>query len=285
MPENLPYILQLLDDPDASVQAAVQEYLYRYNGDLSNELAALNASLSAAELDLLSRYSMPCRWEQLHNNWQVPTSFIQNPHSYDWETFEFLLSLLSDYLHDGVSIRPRLTDALDMLADEANLKNATGSIDDLAKFLFTSRRFTGNNQEYFSSQNSDLSWVLESSIGSPISLVTIFMLVSRRLGLEVYGCNYPGHFLAWIEQGTESYLVDPYNRARKLSSSEILSKNPNISPKARAALLAPCSLPDMMIRILNNLEKAFQKSDRHEEISQLERLKHSLSPSAVKPKE
>lgn len=280
MPSDLLHVIKLLDDPDASVQEAVRGYFQGYGGDISEQIAGDAISLSHKERRLLSQYLIPGRQRNLANQWLIPSAFHKEG-CQDWDTFEFLLSLLSDYLHDGLTLRPSLADSLDQLADEVHLAEASTSIEKLGRFLFSSERFMGNTARYFAKENSDLVWVIHHTLGNPISLVTIFMLIANRFGLEVEGCNYPGHFLAWVPSADRPFLMDAYNRGRILHPDQIIKNNPNLSENARISIAAPCSLKSIILRMLNNIETSFIKEDQMSEPPFILRLKKSLQAEPV----
>jgi|GEM_PF-2258771 len=277
MASELLSILKLVDDPDPLVQDAIKQFVKQYDGDMSDAIQEEGVVLDVHEKHLLSQYTLPCRRKQLMQNWQIPTRF-HHGYSNDWETFEYLLSLISDLLHDGVTIRTRMVDAIDTLTDQVNLASAGTDPDSLAEYLFKSNRFTANKTNYFDKQNSDLAWVIESKIGNPISLCIIYMLIGRRCGLNIYGCNYPGHFLSWVKTDQKSYLVDTYNSARTLDPEEIIQKNPNISEKAYNALQGPCTFALIIDRVLNNLEHSYTKDGINEKPF-LEAIRKSLRPT------
>lgn len=278
MSADLIYVLKLLDDPEPTVKVALAEYFEQFEGDLSAQLAGEGISLSRSEREILSQYLLHGRRQNLVNSWCIPSRF-QRVESEDWETFEFLLSLLSDYLHDGIILRPSLSDSLDQLADEVSLSMAHTSEDKLAHYLFESERFKGNRKHYFAKENSDVNWVIAHHMGSPISLVVLFMLLANRFNLNVLGCNYPGHFLAWIPSLDSPYLLDVYNKAKKLHPREVMANSPSISQNAQRALAEPCSLLVIILRILNNLQGSMEKEGLKEEVHFLESLKKTLHPS------
>jgi len=280
MSSELLHVIKLLDDPDSSVQRAVEGFFRKYDGDISERIAGEAISLSQKERKLLSRYLIHGRQRTLASQWLIPASFHQSDYD-DWDTFEFLLSLLSDYLHDGLTLRPSLADSLDQLADEVLLAEASTSVEKLGRFLFNSGRFMGNRNRYFAKENSDLVWVIHHTLGNPISLVLIFMLLANRFGLNVQGCNYPGHFLAWIPSPESSYLTDAYNRGKILHPHQVIRENPNLTENARAALSSPCALRVIILRMLNNIETSFTKEDYTSEIPFIQRLKKSLKATPV----
>jgi len=273
---DIVHIIKLLDDPDPSVQVAIEGFLEQFDGNISEHIVGEAISLTKAQRTQLSGYLLPGRKKVLQDNWFVPNRF-QLADSRDVDSLEYLLSLLSDFLHDGITLRPSLADSLDQLLDEVHTAGAGDSVSDLVKFLFKSGQFTGNRARYFSKDNSDLVWVLNHSTGNPISLVAILILIAHRLDLEVEGCNYPGHFLAWVPNGDKPYLLDPFNRGRILSPQQIMRDNSGISERAKKALSGPCALRSVVVRTLNNIETSMLKGHFTSDIELMKQLKGSLS--------
>jgi hypothetical protein len=262
--EQLPYMLQLLDDDEPAIQDALRHEFSETSGDLSNEIAALAIDLNSTDRKRLSKMLLPGRRETLLHEWQVPQTGAAALDD-DWDTFEDMLRLISDFLHDGVTLRPALPDMLDMLAEEATEAKVHFSENRLRKWMFESGRFTGNKDDYYTPQNSDLAWCAEAGLGNPISLALLYMLVGRRLNLEISGCNYPGHFLARIHLDGKSMLVDCFHKGRLISVEEILRENKNISDYAKQAILTTAPLGHILMRILRNLEHSFNKLKREED--------------------
>jgi len=256
--QQLPHLLKLLDDDEPAIQSALQQEFAQSSGDISNELASLNIDLPIQDRKKLSQLLLPGRRETLAQEWQVPSGGA-DAIAEDWETFESLLRLVSDFLHDGICLRPSLSDLLDILANEASSKIAVPSPNRLRKWLFETGKFKGNKENYYIPSNSDLAWVIETGLGNPISLATVFMLVAQRLNLEVTGCNYPGHFLTRIFIDSKPCLVDCFNKGRLTPVEELLRENKDISHAAKLTVLTPCHLGHILQRILRNLENGFRR--------------------------
>jgi regulator of sirC expression with transglutaminase-like and TPR domain len=195
------------------------------------------------------------------NEWQIPAGG-RAAMAEDWDSFEYHLRLISDYLHDGISLRPPLSDALDLIADEFtnDHQNAPINADQLRLWMFSDGRFLGNKDTYYLPQNSDLCWVADSGLGNPISLATLFILIGRRLDLDVSGCNYPGHFLARIYSGSEMQLVDCFHEGKLITAQTVLAEHKEISVNAKIAIAGHAALGDILWRFLKNLEYAFTQS-------------------------
>ena len=270
----LPYLLRLLDDEQPDVRRMITSELANFGGDLSDQVAGLGIDLSDKDREVLSTLLQPARRDSLRQAWFTPSRSLLEPDS-DWDLFEAFLRMISDFLHDGVSLRPSMTDLLDDLADES----AELGLDDpipLASWLFDGQRLTANKRDYYNPRNSDIANVLESGIGNPLSLSLILTLVAQRRKIPIYGCNYPGHFLCWTDTSSGPLVIDPYNKARTLAVKQIIANNPGISTTSRDALTHPARQIDMLRRVLSNLAHAYTKSESTEDLMLVKELTESL---------
>ena len=271
---TLPFLLRLLDDEQPGVRQVVCKQLENYGGDLSDQVAGLGIDLSERDREVLSGLLQPARRDTLRQAWFTPSRALLEPDG-DWDLFEAFLRMISDFLHDGVSLRPSMSDLLDDLADES----AELGLDDpipLASWLFDGKRLTANKRDYYNPRNSDLAQVVESGVGNPLSLSLVLTLVAQRRKIPIYGCNYPGHFLCWTDTSSGPLVIDPYNKARTLAVKQIIANNPGISTTSRDALTAPARQIDMLRRVLSNLAHAYTKNEETEDLLLVKELSESL---------
>lgn len=266
-------ILKLLDDENQEVQNGIQQALLDYHGDASDDLAALGIQLSPEASSLLSKSLHSGRQASLKENWSVPSRSLEDPDG-DWDALEALLRLLSDFLHDGITLRPSMSDELDLLAKEA--ENQVESPAELSEWLFASDRFSGNKTNPYDPRNSDLAWCLEEGKSNPLGLSLIYLLVAQRIGLPVYGVNYPGHFLCLIDLEVAPTLVDPFHRGRPIPVMQLLKEHPEISKKAAEAVRRPCSLAAILSRVLANMNLAFSKLNRLDDADLIHNLTKTI---------
>jgi regulator of sirC expression with transglutaminase-like and TPR domain len=106
---------------------------------------------------------------------------------------------------------------LDALASGASsrlapVRSAAERAARLNHILFVEAGFAGNRTDYYDPRNSYLSDVLDRKTGIPITLAVVYMEVARRLGLDVRGISFPGHFLVkWVDDAEErEVVVDPF---------------------------------------------------------------------------
>jgi hypothetical protein len=270
-------LLRLLDDDTPAVRAMVAEKMRDFGGDVSEMLLECPHPLSTEEREILSDLLKPARRENLLLDWEVPQRGWRVMHD-DWEHLECCLRQISDFLHDGVSVRPPLPDQLDMLADEASPAAEVAGVDGLRLFLFESRRFQGNQTSYNDPRNTDLAWCIENGTSNPIGLSLIFILVAQRLGLEVEGVNYPGHFLCRVHHGGQPLLVDCFDHGQIHSIHQIMARN-DVSDEHVAMLIQSVATPgEILLRCLRNLESAFNKQGSDDDASLIHMLVESLKP-------
>jgi hypothetical protein len=270
-------LLRLLDDETPQVRQKVCDKLREYGGDVSEALAEYPHPLTDFEIGLLSELLKPSRRDTLLREWEVPFHGWRAMDD-DWDMLEACLRLVSDFLHDGVTLRPPLPDFLDILAEEAAPMAEQAGIDGLRIYLFESGRFRGNHENYNDPNNCDLAWSIENNTSNPIGLATIFLLVAKRLDLEVEGINFPGHFLCRIENGGQQLLCDCYNGGRLHDLNEILSRKDVIEGAITSALTSSATPGEILIRTLRNLEISLHRSDEPEDAALIRQLVESLKP-------
>ncbi len=272
--DQLHSLLRLLDDDTPAVRQSIATELLAYGGDLSEMIAEYPRGLKAAELALLSQLLLPARRQALQRDWMAPVGGWVAMED-DWDQLEGSLRLISDFLHDGVTLRAPLSDALDMLAEEAAPAVSADGVNGLRMFLFESGQFKGNHAHYGDPRNSDLVWVMESGLSNPIGLATLFLLIGRRHDLEVEGVNFPGHFLCRMDLDGQSMLVDCFNGGRLHRMSELLQRHEDISADLLHSLRDSATPGEILLRTLRNLAIAFQRANANED----EALIHSLIES------
>lgn len=273
--EDLPYLIRLLDDKDPAVRPVVRERISEMNGDISHDLAALGIQINSRGKQRLSKLLEPGRRDTLRSEWLVPTRGAAAMAD-DWEAFENFLRQICDFLHDGVTLRPSLSDSLDMLVDEVAEDYAKPTADELRRWLFKSGRFKGDSKTADSLENYDLSKVIEFRKGNPTSLACLFMLLGYRMGARVEGCNYPGHFLARIQIKGASHLIDCFHGGRKFDADALLRLHPEISDRARCAVRDSSHLGLVLLRYVTEIKHSLSALGREEDSELFKELAKTL---------
>lgn len=272
-PAELDALIRLLDDETPEVRQRVAERLALCGGDISEWLSTHTLALSGPERILLAEMLSPPRRETLAREWIAPTGGAAALQE-DWDSFEALLRTLSDFLHDGISLRQPLSDALDLLAEEASDEGVTTALE-LRKFLFTGSRLTGDPRTYQDPRNSDLAWSIAEGSSNPLGLCLIFILVGRRLNFEIEGVNFPGHFMCRIHEDGIPVIIDCYDKGQ-IHFQYTLLESPDLSRSQRALLRLSTDPGAILLRLLNNLEHALDQASRSEDAALIREIRATL---------
>jgi hypothetical protein len=274
-PKELSALLRLLDDDTPEVRSVVAGRLAAVGGDISEMLPGMARGLCGRDKELLASLLLPARRRTLRDEWLTP-SFGSAGLGDDWELFESHLRLVSDFLHDGLSLRQPLSDALDLLAEEAQ-EDGVASPNDLRVFLFERKRLGPNGENYYDLRNSDLAWCLSEGVSNPIGLGVIYMLTGQRLGLEIEGISFPGHFLCRIREDGYPLIVDCFDMGCIHAQNVLTDPSNDLSREQRQALEGSADLGTILLRILNNLMDAFVRLDRREDAALIGEMRDSMA--------
>ncbi|MCK6586363.1 MAG: transglutaminase-like domain-containing protein [Polyangiaceae bacterium] len=154
-------------------------------------------------------------------------------------------------------------------------------IDHLLRWMFEEAEFQGNTIDYYDPRNSFLSCVLDRRMGIPISLAVVLMEIGRRVGIEVQGVSFPGHFLARAEGTRGPIFINPFD-GRILKREDLRNLNARAVGDKRdpdPRLLEPATKRQILVRMLSNLRGIYAaRGDRERLRSVLERM-DVLAPS------
>jgi regulator of sirC expression with transglutaminase-like and TPR domain len=101
--------------------------------------------------------------------------------------------------------------AMDVQARRGEEKEVYRSIAVLNDVLFKQHGFCGNGEDYYDPKNSFLNEVLDRKTGIPITLSVLYIEVAQRIGLDLEGVNFPGHFLVKHESADGEIVIDPFH--------------------------------------------------------------------------
>lgn len=119
--------------------------------------------------------------------------------------------------------------------------------------------FTGNREQYYDPDNSYLNVVLRRRVGLPIMLSLLCMAIGRRLGLDIAGLGFPGHFMARYRDEAGAWLLDPFhNQVMALdAANRYLSGIFEHPITLSQAMFEPVSATALAQRILQNLRNVY----------------------------
>lgn len=134
------------------------------------------------------------------------------------------------------------------------------------QYLFQRLGFRGNERDYYDPDNSYLNRVVDQRTGNPISLCTIYLMVTRRLNLPVTGIGMPGHFVCRYQSSTYEVYVDCFHRGRFLSKTDCIRYLVQGQHQLSEGHLMPMSPRQILRRMCANLHQVY----RHHELTEEE---------------
>src|SRR5437879_13022773 len=95
-------------------------------------------------------------------------------------------------------------------------------------------RFSGNLVDYYDPRNSYLNEVMERRTGIPITLSILYLEVGKRLGLNLKGVSFPGHFLVKLAVKRGQLVLDPFTGGEAQSEADLRQRLPQVLPSVKA---------------------------------------------------
>lgn len=151
--------------------------------------------------------------------------------------------------------------------------------------LFDIYGFSGNKQNYHAPNNSYLSDVLDSKKGNPLSLSIIYLIITQKLGLPVFGVNLPSHFiLCYIDEfsvneeadikdhGQILMYINPFSRGTIFNRKEIERFLTQLKIPVKQEYFEPCDNVAIIRRVINNLIYSYNKLGYKDKVDDLTSL-------------
>jgi regulator of sirC expression with transglutaminase-like and TPR domain len=122
--------------------------------------------------------------------------------------------------------------------------------------------FQGNEKDYYDPRNSFLNEVVARRLGIPLTLSLVTIEVARRLGLQLRGVAFPGHFLVRcpVQTGLAGDIfIDAFNGWELLGSEECTARFKAVlhGRPFDPALLDPVDSRHILTRLLHNLKRIY----------------------------
>jgi hypothetical protein len=144
--------------------------------------------------------------------------------------------------------------ALDALAKRLPAQ-ADGST--ISAFLCHDCGFDGDRQDYDNPLNSFMPYVLERRIGLPMTLTALWVLIGRRLGLELEVIALPKHVLGRWKGG----FIDLFEGGRMVTREELDARVGPFDHAGAAPYLAPASDRAILRRMARNLTGSYLRRE------------------------
>jgi regulator of sirC expression with transglutaminase-like and TPR domain len=144
---------------------------------------------------------------------------------------------------------------------------------ELTRFLFEECGFRGNQEDYYDPRNSFLNDVIDRRLGIPISLSVVMIEIGHRIGLQVEGVGFPGHFLVRVHTDERPLLLDPFHAGTPVDDADLLTRLRSLSQSSRGGgpdfaqvpdeFLEAASVRGILGRMLRNLLRIWLEKNEH----------------------
>ncbi|MAG92368.1 MAG: hypothetical protein CMJ48_01255 [Planctomycetaceae bacterium] len=128
----------------------------------------------------------------------------------------------------------------------------------LAFSLGTDHGLGGNERCRDRADLSYLNRVIETGMGTPVSLSVLYMAVAERVGLELTGVAAPTRFLTRFETTDGPLFLDAYDGGTIHTWQDCvarISAESDLSPEQIALSLSPAEPRSIVVRMLNDLKQ------------------------------
>ncbi|PJA97112.1 MAG: hypothetical protein CO129_02955 [Ignavibacteriales bacterium CG_4_9_14_3_um_filter_34_10] len=251
--KKLPFVIQLLDDEEEEVRNELFSQLGLYDGNLEEDLAEYSNLISNSKLELIEPLLKKSRMDWLRQNWKKWIE-IENEYIKLESAINFINIFQLGLINNKLSFQKQL----DEFGNEFRELHPSGNEFDLAFFLFNKKGLTGNTDDYFNPINSNASLTIENKNGLPITLCIIYMLVGYRLGMEIKGCNFPGHFISQVEFENKKYFIDCFNGGKTLTTKDLEELLQDSFLELGSVLEKETTTNSIVRRVIRNLINAYK---------------------------
>ncbi len=138
--------------------------------------------------------------------------------------------------------------------------------------LFTQEKFRANTKNFHNPANSMVNRVLETRRGNPLTLSCIYLLISQRLEIPVFGVNLPNLFVLTYKEKDYQFYINAFNKGIIFTKEEIDQYLDQLNITPSDIFYEPCDNLDIAKRMFRNLMVAFKKTGEKEKEMEIELL-------------
>lgn len=272
------HLIKLLDDEDENIYSSIKERFLSHGNDsaefLRKYLNDENFLIKKRANEIISILNFDDLEEKFSR--LILKDEILEDAAFLLASFGYPEVDMNDYRKELDKMATEIESALLKLNINSKKLETLEILNTVNNYLFFEKGFTGNAENYYEPDNSYVNKVMETKLGIPISLSMIYILISRRLNLPVFGISLPGHFILKYSDDEEEFFIDPFNKGVIISMKEAeefikkigMSKNDFES----IPYLKNSSDKEIILRVIRNLVEIYKKKSEALKSEQLEKL-------------
>lgn len=248
-------IKSLVDDETPSVRQGILKFL----GENPESGKAFLLSIVEGEDPLLAKHAQEI-FKSL--GWvDVVSEFIEFIRSqrYELETGWFLLdrTVYPDFQVSASTLFiDKLSDRVRELITPPLTPRNTCSL--INRVLFHEYGFRGAGKDFENPENSFLHRVLDRRQGLPITLSVLYLLISRRIGLDLEPIGLPGRFMVGCFSDDQPFYLDAWSGGKILELEQMENYLEHSSIEDSGSALLPVTVGETLCRGCRNLVHHFR---------------------------
>ena len=156
-------------------------------------------------------------------------------------------------------------DVADLAAKEGAETSLAQRVAVLNAILVDRYGYQGDNESYDDLVNANLMRVIDRRRGLPVALGILYLHAARAQGWEIYGLNFPGHFLLRLDLGGQRTIIDPFNGGEPRDAASLRAMLKVMSGSAaelKPEHTAPVGSRDILLRLQNNIKLRLIQEER-----------------------
>ena len=257
-------LIALLDDPDITVFDLVRQKIITLGiGTIPFLKKGLDGSKDDLQRGRLSSLLDILKLQKLN---QEITNWSKS------ETHDLLKGLITiaQFGYPDLNVG-EIKSTINLLAKEVEPhvfgKSNYEIMQEMNKIILDKHKFGVELKNYSGVNNSFINKVINDKVGNPIMLCIVYLLVAKKLGINLIGINSPRHFiLAIIEKKEDDitfyndelinqvdFYIDPYNQGSFYGTEKFDQALNEINFNLDDKVFLPATNLDIIKRVINNL--------------------------------
>lgn len=128
--------------------------------------------------------------------------------------------------------------------------------------------YDGDHEDYNNPLNADMMSVIDRRRGLPVALGILYLHLAREMEWDVYGLNFPGHFLFALNHDGRTLFIDPFRDGRIVEAADmrqILKAIGGQQAELSHDYYKPLDDHDILLRLQNNLKSSLIENERYDD--------------------
>ncbi len=272
--KELSALIRLLDDDDSYVFSAVRKKLLESDEKIIPELkTAISFSKDNLFIDRALSIINQLRFRKLDDEFKI---WLKTDNS----NLLYGSYLVAKYQYPELNyedIEDQITKIINDIRSEINFKSFTGlqQIRKINHLLYSVQRFNGDFNNIINPDNSYINKVLERKKTNDVSIGIIYLFIAEKLGLPVYGVDFPGNFLLVFTDEKNSdalFYINPLNKGAIVTKKDIESFLKVQKLKHGDRYFKACSNSVVIKRLLKFLTHSYIKKNDVESLNEIQRI-------------